>query len=234
MSAFLPSLATTANGKARFCTCLDGSKTGLAIDQGVLESDIKKYGRRAPAWAETPEEAQRADNGSNDVNPKRPETLHGFIMDTLRRKADRAMKHYMSEFEKKIGSIGSAHNFASVAPQIQTHDAHLIAKYERAREKAERLQEMGQPGKMEELEKIKQHVEDVRAEHRKELSKYSSGGKKKGNTKKPAGGAGFTELRIETRQDVLRSFSRRFASGPKVSVSPEVSLLYPRAPSALQ
>ena len=115
------------------------------------------------------------------------------------------MKHYMSEFEKKIGSIGSAHNFASVAPQIQTHDVHLTAKYERAREKAERLQEMGQPGKMEELEKIKQHVEDVRAEHRKELSKYSSGGKKKGNTKKPAGGAGFTELRIETRQDVTQS-----------------------------
>ena len=143
MSAYLPSLAMSANRKARFCTCLDGSKTGLAIDQGVLESDIKKYGRRAPAWAETPEEAQRADNGSNDVNPKRPESLHGFIMDTLRRKADRAMKHYMSEFEKKIGSTGSAHNFASVAPQVQTHDAHLTAKYERAREKAERLQEMG-------------------------------------------------------------------------------------------
>lgn len=219
------------NVYGRFCTCLDGSKTGLIVKQKVMDEDSKKYNRRPPAWAETSDEAASfAAFGSNDLHPSRPDNLHAFIMDTLRREANKSMNKYLSYYEMKTGnglSSGSSSGSRgrvdvsvkdgrTQSLQAQPYDADLVAIYDRVRVNAEHLVSIGQPQKLEELNKIKSHVEDVRKLHRGQIGQYSprKNGKKSGQK-----GAGFTDLSIQTRQDTLRALSRRFASGPKVSLT---------------
>jgi RNA-dependent RNA polymerase len=69
----------------RFCTCLDGLKSGLRVRPEVLEQDKKQFTKRLPYWKETEEGAVRAEQrGDNDQPVQRPSNLGRFVMDAIK------------------------------------------------------------------------------------------------------------------------------------------------------
>lgn len=171
--------------RLRFCTCLDGSKTGLVVLPEVLKRDREKYLGRAPAWKETAEDAERQhNNGSNLINPLR-QVPYQFIMDTIKHRGRLEGDNHANEYQKKISS---AQNIL---------DEHLVAPWLDVEERAS-----DNPLMQVELEAIKNHVRGLRAEHRKLVTPQHNG-------------TTFTSKKIEDRQDHLRSMSKKFHEKPE-------------------
>ncbi|KAF8897616.1 RNA dependent RNA polymerase-domain-containing protein [Infundibulicybe gibba] len=182
-----------------FCMTLDGSKTGLKVRPEVLATDRSKYHKRPPAWSET--EKQRKQVTDNSINPIRPKGLSPFIMDIIHEAAKQLAQDKFAELMQIFGNM-----------QWTRPDPELEAPWNLALEEAARwMKEENSTRRFDDLEKIKGHVESVYAEYRDAISLKN---KERHTAGSPRKGAAFSALSIETRQDVLRALSKRFASGP--------------------
>ncbi|KAI5119272.1 hypothetical protein M0805_008053 [Coniferiporia weirii] len=182
-----------------FCACLDGSKTGLIVDPEVYKQDLADFKKKqglGPEW-----KGKLEFDNDNSVPLKRPPNLHDFIMDTIKTEGEKKGKELMRKYDTMLEACDTG-----------KYDEDLVAVYFEAKRNAEELiKQKGYKGKMEELDRIVEHVKCVRIRHRELLRIRSQGTPNKGGRK---GAVGFTTLRIETRQDALRALSKEFVSGP--------------------
>ena len=184
----------------RFCMTLDGFKTGMTVRDEVLKQDTKTYQKRPPRWKETDEERDRFyASGLNEQNLQRPDFLGRFIMDELHKQAEEEGNHWLAKIESHFE-----------APNRCKLDEDLVSPWNKAVELSNRWAEEENNTRMkQELEKIRDHVQKIYAEHRGSLSSPS---KILRNSPKKA--VPFTGQPIEVRQDTIRKHSRQFASFP--------------------
>ncbi|KAI0315577.1 RNA dependent RNA polymerase-domain-containing protein [Amylostereum chailletii] len=168
-----------------FCTVLDGTKTGLAVEPDVFRKDKKEFwAGQMPFW----KRAVSGTENSSDVYLRRPKTLGVFVMDHMEEAICKAKDEQLARVE--------AH-FNKLPPP--TIDEDLLKPYQEA------LALAGDRGpRRDEFSLIEQHVTNMFHLHKKEMATFASRYGK--NT--------FTELSIEKRQDVIRSISRKFADVP--------------------
>jgi RNA-dependent RNA polymerase len=182
--------------RGRFCKVLDGAKLGLTVIPEVFKKHCVEFNRSGPVWKDTLKKNQKK-AGSRSFNTTyldRGRGLPVFVMDTLRECA-RQEKH-------KVWIL--VHE--RFQPGAGIRDTDLIAPWLEAQELAQReSKEEKSTRRSTDLDKIAAHVAEV-------YESWKDRAKKAGS---------FTDLRINTRQDVLRRLSKKFAS---ISTSQE--LLY--------
>jgi hypothetical protein len=166
----------------RFCKILDGSKSGSLLHRASRIRDQEDHGQVVPAWAT--EESRGIDrNNSGVLNTYL--FKGGFVMDHV--------KNYMRcERDNIIVLIENFYRGLSAAST--RHDESLTAPYYKALADAEAQLRLNSQFKhtMDELDAIKEHVMLCISAHHKAV------------------GRNFSRLAIGTRQDTLRSLSRRF------------------------
>ncbi|KAH7928507.1 hypothetical protein BV22DRAFT_1082792 [Leucogyrophana mollusca] len=175
-----------------FTHILDASKSGLVVVPSILQQDVRLYQKRSPAWKETPAEREKHALG-NAPNPRRPPTMPRFIMDKI-------FDHAIAYRDYKLAEVKKIIDECMNCPK----DAALMKPWEDAIERARRIrEEMGTEiaNRIDkELETIRTHVETMRAIYAEKIG----------------AGQKFTKLKIEHRQDVLRSLAQDFAFRPPV------------------
>jgi RNA-dependent RNA polymerase len=188
-----------------------------------LKEDNRRYNHKPPAWKSSmldAEEVNALDNKyPNQAHPQRPLHLSRFIMDRLAHQAKALDDRFRKQVDQHYQTL----------PYRKPDDA-LTAVY---RDIVRRSQSPGGEGYLDDLALIKTHVEDLYSEHRRIVGAInfsdssnlnaspSKGQTPKTSPRKPAaerspqkGGAAFTSLPIEKRQDILRALSKQFASSP--------------------
>lgn len=183
----------------RFCTILDGAKTGLKVLPDTLRADMKDYHHvLGPKWKSKPKKDGPTLDQSNSTFLKRNslnQFVKGkFIMDVLvsaaKQESVQALRHLDQIF----------------APLASELDPHLAQPWQDAVASAERGSAEAVKRKRKDLSIISLHVKSVYKEH-----KQLGGNAKSGS----GGGVAFTNQPIEARQDWLRSISKKFAAFPR-------------------
>jgi hypothetical protein len=183
---------------------LDGAKTGLTVTPEALERDRAKYQKRSPQWKETDEDRELLQKfESNATHVRRPKSLGVFIMDTIFAQAKEESVRRMGEVRKLFDSWASGRDAIDHDVTAPWFEARRIAERYVVEEGCDRMQR--------DLQKIEKHVEEIYASHRQQLRAAP------GSPAAPIrrGGAAFTDLPIEARQDRFRALSRRFVCAPK-------------------
>ncbi|KAG2159731.1 RNA dependent RNA polymerase-domain-containing protein [Suillus bovinus] len=169
-----------------FCNILDGAKSGLTVLPEVMKSDTKLYHKRSPEWKECGEVIPE----TNEINAQRPRGMAEFVMDAI-------MSHARNHRDLKLQQVDSAFS------KHHCHrDSSLEKPWQDAQSRVRRVKDSNEHAALTmemELSKIREHVEKMREEHRKNVRRS------------------FTGLKIERRQDVLRSLARDFSAAPDVS-----------------
>ncbi|KAF8520442.1 RNA dependent RNA polymerase-domain-containing protein, partial [Hysterangium stoloniferum] len=210
-----------------FCAILDSSKTGKIIKPQYLQHDRKKYGGRAPDWKGRAIDDKIALPPSNEA-PRRQGKLGQikFIMDHLKEGGMRQYHGHMAKFEK---FLSDAQGSFKVSKGIQSEgtyvDSALMTPWEAAQRRAQLLLDTtGQSLMKQELEVIKNHVDNMRKKYRE---------RKQGNNKVRSplrkDNTSFTSRPIEERQDILRQLSLEFNQMPDIAfitLSPEDTQRY--------
>ena len=200
----------------RFCSCLDGLKTGKIVKDEILKKDSKTYQKRPPEWKETEEElSQFLDSGQNEKNLQRPNRLGQFIMDELYDQAKEEKDAWLA----KIGR-----HFADAQSRWNVKDEDLVAPWDRAMKLSMKLStEQKTTWMRRELDGIAKHIERVYKLHRDSFSlkNLKTPASPKSFKKRSIASVPFTELAIGVKQDVIRKVSREFVSFPL----PEKSLM---------
>ena len=183
---------------------LDGAKTGLKVRQEVLMRDQQKYGRGIMHWKGTIQtELTSMGKGSNEPTIRRPSSLGQFVMD------------YLFDLAKTQGDSAKVQLEKCFKEVKHSRDEDLIAPWLEAKRIAQLFQEEGCERRQKDLELIATHVEQMYAKHRDAVNLGSSNNSPRKGSPSKNGPAKFTELSIETRQDVIRSLSKEFVSKPK-------------------
>ncbi|EGO05196.1 hypothetical protein SERLA73DRAFT_68825 [Serpula lacrymans var. lacrymans S7.3] len=177
-----------------FCSILDGSKTGLTVLPHVVQRDTTNHQKRSPAWKETSADRTHWESGmSNELNLPRPRVMPPFIMDVVFSQS----KQYCAQKRSVIERM-----FKDRSNSVIDHA--LVKPWKEALDRAKRFQlkndVMGSCID-EELDAIIHHVEEMHRIHKDKIG----------------AGPGFTDKRIEHRQDILRSIAQDFAAKPDVS-----------------
>src|SRR6266851_6902146 len=183
-----------------FCTVLDGAKTGKTILQGRYRQDCnsKQYGTQfMPPWKMEPDHhILQYPLSRGDLPP--------FVMDLFRE----TMESIKNEYLQRI-----ADHFVALPAKIK--DADLVAPWQGAEARAQEMLSSPEPhvravgqAQNNALEAIKTHVARVSELYADTMRKAAVVGAAAG------GGAAFTQLSIESRQDKLRAVSREFVGGP--------------------
>ncbi|KAG2154722.1 RNA dependent RNA polymerase-domain-containing protein [Suillus clintonianus] len=169
-----------------FCDILDGAKSGLTVLPEVVKSDTKLYQKRSPEWKEIGEEKPE----TNEINVQRPRGMTEFVMDAI-------MSHARKYRDLKMQEVDSAFR------KPHSHrDSTLEKPWQDAESRVRRVKYSNDDAALTmqtELSKIREHVEKIREEHKKNIRRNFSG------------------LKIERRQDILRSLARDFVAAPDLS-----------------
>ncbi|KAH9484476.1 RNA-dependent RNA polymerase 1 [Psilocybe cubensis] len=195
---------------AKFCRVLDAPKTGWRIRENTLDDDRRIYAStEGPEWKALLIRGKKKSTRKNSGAPvgstsnlpyaqRDHNKLGRFIMDTLARKA-------VAERERMLQQVDQF--FAPLPPMLDTDLAEPWLS-------AKRWAQQGTPEfvdmKMKDLNRIATHVETVHQKHKQTLAQCYHDGRS------------FTEMRIETRQDMLRERSREFHSGPSLDDLPTI------------
>lgn len=176
-----------------FCAVLDGGKTGVTVKQKRQDQDAEKYRRYCGSglkWKvpiDSPTTSTHGADSSNMALAKRGPGLKGvFVMDKLRESLLVVREDLIALILKRL-------------PEEETRkcsqpDPDLVAPWADFDQRSKLATERSHPRMSELKDKIKKGVEAKRDEW------YE----KKGKDGK------FTNLPIETRQDILRNLSRSF------------------------
>ncbi|KAJ4478201.1 RNA dependent RNA polymerase-domain-containing protein [Lentinula aciculospora] len=174
-----------------FCHTLDGSKTGLKIKPEIWKQDTSRYDKGNMSWKESDSKNKGKKVTTtvrmDNIIVERPSHLRPFIMDQLQ-------THAKVKGNKERVNVDLTYNTHAVSL-----DEALAAPWKEQQKLAKRLQEAGCPLITEDLAKIKEHVHRMWETHRKEVTPKANS---------------FTDLAIESRQDILRKLSQQFASEP--------------------
>ncbi|KAI0737583.1 RNA dependent RNA polymerase-domain-containing protein, partial [Daedaleopsis nitida] len=181
-----------------FCAILDGSKTGVTVKPEVHREHCSNrvWQSRCPKWKETAEArehlAKPNENNLNlNLNLTRQPSLPPFVMDHLR---FMIIEKKCQEEYKRIEQ--------RLSDERLDEDKDLSRPWYDACERAAlQEQKQGVCFMQEDLEVIRKHVEEVFDDHKKKLGQGQ--------------GKAFTDLRIEKRQDILRSLSKKFHAKPE-------------------
>ncbi|KAG1749874.1 RNA dependent RNA polymerase-domain-containing protein [Suillus paluster] len=170
-----------------FCNILDGAKSGLTVLPEVVKRDTKLYQKRSPEWKETIEETTRE---TNEINVQRPRGMKAFVMDVI---LSHARSHRTLKLQQVDSTFPKTHGHRDSSLSKPWQDAEL--RVQRARgSNSDAAFMMGA-----ELSNIREHVEKIYKEYKKSIRRD------------------FTGLKIERRQDILRSLARDFAVAPDPS-----------------
>ncbi|OAX44361.1 hypothetical protein K503DRAFT_846492 [Rhizopogon vinicolor AM-OR11-026] len=171
-----------------FSSILDGTKSGLTVLPEVIKHDTQCYHKRSPEWKEMIGEDSRQE--INEVNAERPRSMNEFVMDAI-------LKHARKHRDTKMKQVDSA-----IAKIHEVKDPSLMKPWHDAESRARRVKDSNGDAAVimeAELSKIRKHVKKMREEHKKRIS------------------PNFTGLKIQQRQNVLRSLARDFAASPDPS-----------------
>ncbi|KAG0708740.1 RNA dependent RNA polymerase-domain-containing protein [Suillus ampliporus] len=170
-----------------FCNILDGAKSGLTVLPEVMKRDIKLYQKRSPEWKENIEEAPPE---TNEINVQRPRGMKEFVMDAI-------LSHARSYRNLKMQQVDGTFS------EIHGHrDSSLEKPWQDAESRVRRVKYSNGDAALTmeaELSKIRKHVDKMREEYKKSIRRSFSG------------------LKIERRQDILRSLARDFTAAPDLS-----------------
>jgi hypothetical protein len=152
-----------------------------------MQRDTKRYHKRLPEWKEVGEEKPPE---TNEINVQRPRGMNEFVMDAI-------LSHARNYRDTKLAQVESTY-----AELYNLKDVSLMKPWQDAEVRARRVQHINGDAatKMEaELSKIREHVKQMREVYKKNIR------------------FGFADMKIERRQDILRSLARDFAAAPDLS-----------------
>ena len=198
---------------SRFCTVLDGAKTGKTVLPGRYKQDRdnKQYGTQfLPQWKKDREkETLQFDLRRGPLPP--------FVMDLLTEAMERIGDEQRERIKDHFAALRKVKDKELVAPwqDAEARAQELLSRPE------EHVRAVGQAQK-DALEAIKKHiarVNDMWDEMMKAGQTQSRPGhnRRKNSGGGGGGGAAFTSRSIESRQDQLRRVSREFAGGPSAA-----------------
>ncbi|CDO75004.1 hypothetical protein BN946_scf184965.g6 [Trametes cinnabarina] len=194
-----------------FCAVLDGLKTGVSVDPKAFAKHRDKWSVGALLW--------KTENSDDNRILSRPSHRSLFIMDVLQRQVKLACEQLLGRIEDKLGHPRSEEWPCRACREDHVGcslcDADLVQPWLDARTRARELQSAGQPGMWDELEVIKQHVEEMHEQEKDAWRAATSGRAAGAGTTSKRGKARFTDLPIEKRQDILREQSKRFHAAPE-------------------
>lgn len=184
-----------------FTTVLDGRKTGKSIREEVFKQHQKEFGAKKLLWKESLRKKSDGDKLADTSNVKPTNRGKGkppFIMETL------------VEFGKKLGRDKLAELKRWKEGFIPERDSQLLEPMEEVERKIKALKDKKKDAAAtaleEDYELIKAHVARMYRQHQEVLQQAQQ-----------SNGAGFTNLPIQKRQDILRKLSQKFHSEPAQS-----------------
>ncbi|KDQ17270.1 hypothetical protein BOTBODRAFT_156039 [Botryobasidium botryosum FD-172 SS1] len=178
----------------KFCTCLDGAKTGFKIKEEVRAKDalfLRKYG--SLGWKESDEDAQSKAIGGEVKYCRRPPELGTFVMDAIKGAARALKGEKLRALERTCQDVHK-----------KSLDVDLLAPFKDAQKRTELS---GIPAMVEELGWIKDQVVKSRDDHRNSIKGSASS---RSSSWGEASRVSFTDMRIEGRQDLLRRLSTSY------------------------
>jgi RNA-dependent RNA polymerase len=214
----------------RFCTVLDGAKTGKTLLQDKYSQDRNNetYGiRYTPPWKEMERDhSNTAQSSSSSILLSR-QSLPPFVMDVLCEAAQHIKDECLKQIEERFNSLPKVKDLDLIAPwqDAEAHMKDMLSSPE------QNIRIVGEAHKTA-MESIKAHVARVNDFSAKLINstRNPGGGRastgcvgvdvgaaaRSGKSKigKRRGGADFSHRSIETRQDCLRRVSREFVGGP--------------------
>lgn len=208
---------------SRFCTVLDGAKTGKTLlqDKYTQDRNNETYGTRyTPPWKEMDRDLSTGQSSSS-IPLTRQQPLPPFVMDVLSSEAQRLKDDCLRQIEERFNSLTKVKDPDLIAPWKGAEDRtkDMLSSPE------ENIRTIGEAHKGA-MDAIKAHVARV-YEMSAELmnstksagARASTGGMVGVGTSRAGkrggrGGAGFSHRSIESRQDLLRRVSRAFVDGP--------------------
>jgi RNA-dependent RNA polymerase len=137
----------------RFCTILDGAKSGISVLPGVMQKDSLKFQKRAPQWKEIAEEAKHQ---GNELNIVRPASLSPFVMDTIFTQAKDHRDTKLLQMDRTF-------------PLVTSKDNALLWPWNDAKERLQRLNMQDQNHALRmgmELSRVQTHVESMYEEYK--------------------------------------------------------------------
>ncbi|KAG6832945.1 hypothetical protein H0H92_004829 [Tricholoma furcatifolium] len=181
----------------KFCKVLDGAKTGLTIRPDAYAKDKKACNPDQKlawkVWKDRDSNSKKQGDSINTGYAKRekssPHLKGKFIMDVL-------YKACQTERDRILASLESPSLFG---PSRIKSDPHLAQPWEDAIKTVQRSSPPVARTMQEDLNKISGHVQAIYREHQ---------------SRRKINGKPFSKLAIEHRQDILRKFSKQFASYP--------------------
>ncbi|KXN89661.1 putative RNA-dependent RNA polymerase SHL2 [Leucoagaricus sp. SymC.cos] len=185
-----------------FTTVLDGRKTGKIIRDEVLRQHQKEFGMKKLNWKESLRKKSEGELApQSNVNPTRNPK---FIMERLVNFGKHLEETKLAELERKKQSFSNDLDHQLLAPLVEVDD--MIKRNRKTGENA------AADYLKKDLDLIRAHVEAMHHEHREQIRQASLqyNEKKRSNSV----GAGFTNLPIQKRQDILRRLSKKFHSEP--------------------
>lgn len=187
----------------RFCSVLDGSKTGVTVDAEKRKKYKETYNKPSPSWKQPirdPEdkEANRLDT-LNLRRLARPTRLPRFVMDDLMTERKKEYGRQKDLISQRLGELKPPPG----------RDEHLARPWDEFAKKATENPCLEQ-------------IRDILQNH---VLKVFSDWSKKGEENTSIGNKGnsFTKMAIEDRQDILRQLSQEFVQHPDSKV---VAALY--------
>jgi RNA-dependent RNA polymerase len=229
------SCLTTTTAISRFCTVLDGAKTGKTLLQEKYSQDRNNetYGTRyTPPWKEVDRDHNTGGPGqTSSIRLSRQSSLRPFVMDILSEEAQRAKDDCLGKIEQRFNSLPKPKDSDLIAPWqgAEEHAKNMLSSPE------QNMRIIGEAHKsaMDAIEAHVVRVYDLSAEilssARNAGARASTGcvgvgtsragarlGKGKSGKRGGGGGGGadFSNRSIEMRQDCLRRVSREFVGGP--------------------
>ena len=207
---------------SRFCTVLDGAKTGKTLlgDKYRQDRNNETYGTQyMPPWKEIDRDL-RTGQSSSSITLSRQQALHPFVMDVLCEGAQRVKDDCLRQIDERFKSLRCVKDEDLIAPWKNAEDRtkNMLSSPE------ENVRIIGDAHRRA-MDAIKAHVMRVNEKSAKIINSSRNAGTRAsmggvgvgvgvGVGTSRGGGADFSHRSIETRQDLLRQVSMEFVRGP--------------------
>ncbi|KAH9838676.1 RNA dependent RNA polymerase-domain-containing protein [Rhodofomes roseus] len=194
-----------------FTNVLDGAKTGITVSRKVFEEHRKAYSSLPMPWtlSQGPSRGRNEHIGSDEIPAKRNPELPPFTLELLHRE----LQKQCNTLDKSLDTIFPEKEPGTTVPL----DEHLAAPWQDTVTRAQKIATTrGDTWMQTELDAIATHVAVVYTQHMAKVKSMHGQrqSRSRANSKKSKGGASFTDLPIEQRQDIFRELSRMFEDGP--------------------
>jgi hypothetical protein len=187
---------------------LDGRKTGKSVLKDVLNKHHREFGQKKLLWKEASRKKSEGELApDSNINPTRQPC---FIMEKLAMHGKVLERQHLAQLEQQKKSFKNEPDPVLLKPK---EEVERKIKNHRAKEEDDPAHAAAADFLEHDYKLLRNHVEAMYQQHRDDMREATLKHSEKARPTTLTGAA-FTNLSIQTRQDILRKSSRNFHARP--------------------